>query len=220
VKRIAYVLALPAASLVLAAAVSACTVSGDGNAAARNAASEPDAALVQRLAIAYGALRDVEGARRIDAAHRYARVAVDAIAGPRGRHGAHYAYPGGILPEDGDAIVEEPGLALRAYDVAPPGSPLRSAVENAVTGDVVAWRAPGERYDAIDQAVRDYRPERDTIAALNGNAERALAWALLTLETENVVEARARARHGAQYVKRALDAVRSARAAQAAGRRQ
>ena len=190
----------------------ACTTWNTGEAVKRYDAAEPDEALVQRLAIAYGALRDVEGARTIDAAHRYARVAIDAIAGPRGRHGALYAYPGGILPEDGDVITDEPGLALRVYDAAPPDSPLRAAVNNTVAGDVAAWRTPRVRYDAIDQAVAGYSPDRDTIAALNGDAERALAWALLTLKTENVVEARARAGHGARHVKEALDAVRVARA--------
>jgi hypothetical protein len=211
VKHVAYFLwLLPAATLGLAAA---CTTPNAGETAARYDVAKPDEALVQRLAIAYGALRDVEGARNTDAAYRYAHVAIDAIAGPRGRHGALYAYPGGILPEDGDTIIDEPGLALSVYDAAPADSPLRAAA-TTVAGDVMAWRTPRARYDAIDQAVAGYSPDRDTTAALSGEAERALAWALLTLKTEDIVEARARAGRGARHAKEALDAVRVARASQ------
>lgn len=191
-----------------------------GEREARGDAVSLDEQLVQRLAIAYGALRDGEGARTLEDARRYARVAIDAIAGPQGRHGAAYAPPGGVLPADGDGVTDEPGLALRVYDAAPAGSPLRAAVNDTVMGDVAAWRTPRDRYDAIDRAVADRARAAEAIAALNGESERALAWALSTLKTDNVVEARTLAGRGAQHAKKALDAVRLARSAQGVGSRE
>ena len=173
----------------------------------------PDDLLVERLAIAYGALRGVEGARKPEAALRYAQTAVDAIVGPRGRHGAAHAPAGGVLPADAERVTDEPGLALRAYDAAPEASPIRTAVEEGVIGSAAAWRAPRTRYDAIDRAVADYFPDRDTTTALAGEVERALSWALLALKAETVVEARTRGEQGARHTRKALDAMRSARAA-------
>jgi hypothetical protein len=173
-----------------------------------------DAQLSQRLAIAYGALRDAAGTRRLPEVHRYAAVAVDAIAGPAGRHGRDTAPAGGILPEDAAQIAAEPGLALRAYDAAPAQSLLRAAIDQSVIGTVAGWRTPADQYDAIDRAVAGYGPENDTISALPGESTRALAWALLTLQTDDVNTAHDIAGRGADAAREALDAVRTARAAE------
>ena len=212
-KLVAYLLTRVAALLALSVVAVGC--SGADGRETRAAAQEtraPDELLVERLAIAYSGLRDVQGARKREAAQRYARVAVDALAGPRGRHGAAYAPGAGVLPEDADRIVDEPGLALRAYDTAPATSPVRAAIDQHVLGSAAAWRTPRMRYDAIDRAVAAYTPERDTVRELEGEAEQALAWALLALKTEDLVEARARADRGAEHAKQARDAVRAARA--------
>ncbi|MGE0543774.1 MAG: hypothetical protein AB7R89_26720 [Dehalococcoidia bacterium] len=173
-----------------------------------------DAQLSQRLAIAYGALRDAAGTRRLPEVHRYAAVAIDAIAGPAGRHGRDTAPAGGILPEDATQIGTTPGLALRAYDAAPSQSPLRAAIDQRVIGGVAGWRTPAEQYDAIDRAVAAYGPENDTISDLPGESTRALAWALLTLRTDDVNTAHDIAGRGADAAREALDAVRIARAAE------
>jgi hypothetical protein len=173
----------------------------------------PDALLSERLAIAYAALRDAAGTRRLAEVHRYTQVAVDAIAGPAGRHGRRLAPPTGVLPEDREQISAEPGLALRAHDAAPEESPLRATVAQQVVGDAAGWRFPRARYDAIDRAVADYGPRDDAIAALSGAVEQALAWALLALRADDVNDAHDRADRGARAARRALDAVRIARAA-------
>ena len=189
--------------------------SGPADEEARVAAENrpADALLSERLAIAYGALRDAAGTRRLPEAHRYARVAIDAIVGPTGRHGGAGAPPGGILPEDADRITREPGLALRAYDAAPSQSLLRAALDERVAGGIDGWRTPRTRYDAIDWAVAEYSGEQDTVSALPGASERALAWALLTLQAQDVREAHTLAGNGARAARQALDAVRVARAA-------
>jgi hypothetical protein len=121
---------------------------------------------------------------------------------------------GGILPEDAAHIESEPGLALRAYDAAPSQSPLRAAIDQTVVGSVTGWRAPADQYDAIDQAVATYVPENDTISALPGESTRALAWALLTLQADDVNAAHDIANRGADAARAARDAVRTARAAE------
>jgi len=140
-------------------------------------------------------------------------VAIDAIAGPVGRHGRTNAPPTGVLPQDEEQLRSEPGLALRAYDAAPADSPMRAAVAERVVGDLTGWRSPSARYDAIDRAVAGYRPEDDSLDALPGEIEQALAWALLALEADGVSDAHERADRGARAARRALDAVRIARAA-------
>ena len=212
-KLVAFVTALTLLTIGIGVIIAECTPFGTGG--SRTAAEEsrpPDALLSQRLAIAYAALRDAEGARRLPEVHRYAQVAIDAIVGPTGRHGRTGAPPAGVLPEDSERIETEPGLALRAYDAATENSPLRAAVDSSVTSSVTAWRAPRSRYDAIDRAVADYRPDRDTISELPGEAERALAWALLTLKADDVNDAHALAHRAAGAARAALDAVRVARA--------
>jgi hypothetical protein len=173
----------------------------------------PDAQLSERLAIAYAALRDAAGTRRLPEVRRYTQVAVDAIAGPVGRHGRPMAPPTGILPADGGQTVAEPGLALRAHDVAAMDSPLRAAVAGRVLGEVDGWRSPRERYDTIDRAVADYQDDNGTVSALTGEIEQALAWALLALKADDVNDAHDLAERGADAAKQALDAVRVARAA-------
>ena len=173
----------------------------------------PDALLSERLAIAYAALRDAAGTRRLPEVHRYTQVAIDAIAGPVGRHGRANAPPTGVLPQDEEQVSAEPGLALRAYDAAPLDSPLRAAVAERVVGDLPGWRSPRARYDAIDRAVAGYGPEDDSLAVLPGEIERAFAWALLALRADDVGDAHERADRGARAARRALDAVRIARAA-------
>jgi hypothetical protein len=215
VKNVAFVGALVAFVVVLGLVIARVAgLDADAKDKADTTEQTPDAALSQRLAIAYGALRDAEGARRLPEAHRYATAAIDAIAGPAGRHARPNTPPGGILPEDAEQISTEPGLALRAYDAAPAGSPLRAAVAERITGDVDAWRTPRDRYDAIDRAVADYRPDNDTVGTLPGDAARALAWALLTLKTENINDAHELAGRAAASIRQSLDAVRTARATQ------
>jgi hypothetical protein len=140
-------------------------------------------------------------------------VAIDAISGPVGRHGRPTAPPTGILPADGEPTVAEPGLALRAHDAAPADSALRAAVAGRVVGDVDGWRSPRGRYDAIDRAVGVYGPDNDTVSALPGGMDQALAWALLALRADDVNEAHDLAERGADAAGRALNAVRIARAA-------
>src|SRR3712207_6707315 len=114
VKIVAFVAALTALVVVLGAALYRVGgADGEGPAAAVESDQPPDAQLSQRLAIAYGALRSAEGTRRLQEVHRYAAVAIDAIAGPTGRHGRDTAPAGGILPEDAAQVRSEPGLALR-----------------------------------------------------------------------------------------------------------
>ncbi len=202
--------------LVLSIGVALRAYAGSDPAMTRAVADDgrpPDALLSQRLAIAYAALRNAEGARRLPEVHRYALVGIDAIVGPEGRHGRAAAPPGGVLPADGERIQVEPGLALRAYESLPPGSPLRTALEGAVIGDVAGWQDPRGRYDAIDRAVAAYRPDNDTVSVLPSETERALAWSLLTLRTEDVRDAHAVAGRAAHAARQALDAVRAARAA-------
>ena len=211
-KRVAY---LRRRALLLAAFGLAATACARRSPREQPSAAEtrpPDELLVERLAIAYGALRDVSGARKPEHAHRYAQVAVDAIAGPRGRHGMAYAPAGGVLPEDSTRIVDEPGIALRAYEAAAEQSPIRAAVGRVVLGDVAAWRTPSARYDIVDQAVAAHTPRGTAIESLEGEAPRALVWALLALQTADIVEARRHGEQGARHARRALDAVRSARA--------
>lgn len=215
VKSIAFIGILTLFVVVVGSAVY--RIGGDNDPAtsvARQDKSPPDAQLSQRLAIAYGALRDAAGTRRLLEVHRYAAVAVDAIAGPTGRHGRDSAPAGGILPEDAAQVGSEPGLALRAHDTAPEQSPLRAAIDQTVTGGVAGWRTPADQYDAIDRAVAEYGPENDTISALPGESSRALAWALLTLKTDDVNAAHDIAERGADAAREALDIVRSARAAE------
>jgi hypothetical protein len=214
VKIVAFLVALTGLVIVLGAALYRIggPDGGQPNTAVYND-GPADAQLSQRLAIAYGALRDAAGTRRLAEVHRYAAVAVDAIAGPAGRHGRDTAPPSGILPEDATEIQSEPGLALRAHDAAPEGSPLRPAIDEVVIGSVVDWRSPSEQYDAIDRAVAEYSPGNDTVSALRGESEQALAWALLTLKADDVSEAHALARRAADAARRSLDAVRAARAA-------
>lgn len=213
-KIVAFVTVLTALVVVLGTALYRVGGADGGQPAAIVESDEPaDAQLSQRLAIAYGALRSAEGTRRLPEVHRYASVAIDAIAGPEGRHGREIAPPGGVLPEDAAQIRSEPGLALRAYDAAPEQSPLRAAIDGTVIGSVSGWRTPSDRYDAIDRAVAEYRPDNDTVSGLPGESERALAWALLVLKTDNVTDAHAIAGRAAESAGRALDAVRTARAA-------
>jgi hypothetical protein len=212
VKIIAFIAALTAFTMSLGIILYRHAGGGDdANALEQQDDRPPDAQLSQRLAIAYAALRDAAGTRRLPEAQHYAAVAVDAIAGPAGRHGRSVAPPGGIFPEDADQIESEPGLALRAYDSAPANSPIRTAVDQAVTGSVIAWRVPRERYDAIDRAVAEYGPDNDTVSALPGASERALAWALLAIDTDNIGDAHARAGRGAEAASQALNAIRIAR---------
>jgi hypothetical protein len=91
---------------------------------------------------------------------------------------------------------------------------LREAIDQTVVGSVAGWRTPTNQYDAIDRAVATYGPENDTISSLPGESTRALAWALLTLKTDDVNAAHDIARRGADAAREALDAVRSARAAE------
>ena len=181
-----------------------------------DASLPPDELLVERLAVAYGALRDVSATQNGRAMVRYAQAAVDAIAGPRGRHGQAYAPPGGILPGDDSRVTDEPGLVLRAYDLAPVDSPLRAALDGQVVSSVTAWATPATQYDAIDGAVAAWTPAHDAVSVLDGAMEQALAWALLVPKTERLADGRAHGERGAKHVKVALDAVRRARAGHAA----
>jgi hypothetical protein len=171
-----------------------------------------DQQLVERLAVAYGALRDAEGAQSGDVMLRNAQAAVDALAGPQGRHGEPYAPLGAVLPEDNSQVVSEPGLALRVYDAAAEGSPLRAAIDGRVLSSVAGWRTPDKRYEAIDRAVAEWTPEHDSVSPLGGEVDQALAWALLVPKTERLVQGRAHAERGAAHAKTALDTVRRARA--------
>lgn len=213
VKTLPYLAGLTLLVVGVALLLDRCTGLGEGDGSVEAGVARPvDALLSQRLAIAYGALRDAEGARRLPEAHRYARVAIDAIAGPAGRHGRAEAPPDGILAPDTERLDGDAGLALRAHDAAPESSPLRAAIDGTVTGSVAAWRSPRSRYDAIDRAVAEYRAGHDSVSELPGESERALAWALLVLETENINDAHTIAGHGARAARRSLDAVRIARA--------
>lgn len=208
VKRSARAL-LPALLLFGLLVAGGCRAGAEAGSRADNVAT-PDALLVERLAIAYGALRQAGGARRIDGTHRNAQAAIDALVGPSGRHGKPYAPPGGILPGEGTGA--DPGLALRAYDAAPAADRLRPILEGQLTTAIDGWRTPAGRYDAIDLAVAEVRAGRAAEPALSGDADRALAWALLSLESTEPLQARQRAERGASALHATLDAIRRARA--------
>lgn len=191
-----------------------CTLPSHGDPTAKEQALPADAQLVDRLAIAYGALRDAEAARTLKDLAQHSGAAVDALVGPGGRHGAMYAHPGSVLPADGATVGDTPGLALAVYADAPPESALRPAIDGVVLRSVAEWRAsPSALYDLIDGAVAAYPADPERTNALRGESEQALAWALLAPKTDDIVEARKRAIEGSRHAKAALDAVRRARAA-------
>lgn len=209
VKRVAYWL-MPAVLAIGVVLTGGCRPDA-GPASSAGADGPPDALLVERLAIAYGALRQAGGARRIDESHRNAQAAIDALVGPGGRHGKRYAPAGSVLPGEGENA--ELGLALRAYDSALEGGLLRPAIDGQVTAAIDDWRTPAARYDAIDAAVAQVQAGRAAAPALSGAVDSALAWALLSLQSTDAVEARVRAERGAGHLHTALDAVRRARIA-------
>jgi hypothetical protein len=212
VKRISYFAAFGVA-VVLLVLVSGCRNRGNPLAGTDRDPRPPDELLLERLGIAYGAMRDAEGAHKAEDVQRYTQVSVDAIAGPRGRHGNTSALPRGILPQDGAAVTDEPGLAMRAYEAAPQGSPLRAAITDGVIGDLTTWQTPSDRYDAIDRAVAAYPQDPNAPNALLSPSERALAWALVSLNEPDPAVARLLAGKGVPQIKQALDAVRRARSA-------
>lgn len=171
-----------------------------------------DERMVNRLAVAYAALRDVQAARRLEQTRRYAQTAIDALVGPAGRHGMDYAPPGGLLPPDGPTLGTDEGLVLTGWRESPEPSPLRAVIDQRVLGGVDGWRTPAARYDAIDAAVAAYAGRPETIAALPGQLDQALAWALLCLKAENPTAARPLAVEGAKQAQAALNGVREARA--------
>jgi hypothetical protein len=166
--------------------------------------------LLDRLAGAVSALRSIQVIKPGDR-QRYARIALDSLVGRSGRHGRPEALPGSVLPADGATPGEDRGLALRVYDAAPTGSPVRTAVETTILGDFAAWQAPRDRYDAVDRAVAAYRRGDESLPGLISEVERGLALTLLTHDADSAVEKRALAARAAAHLAVAQDALRLAR---------
>lgn len=104
----------------------------------------------------------------------------------------------------GSDVLSRMLAAARAVGEA--GSPVSAVLEDPVAGDVTGWeRRPDEEMALIQAAVAD--GEGRSIGELQGEATRALAWALLTVRARELEAARNFAERGGAHLLVALTAL-------------
>lgn len=104
----------------------------------------------------------------------------------------------------GSDVLSRALAAARA--AGEPGTRVSAVLEDPVAGDVTGWeRRPDEQMALIQSAARD--AEGSAIAELQGEATRALAWALLTVRARELEAAHVFAERGGAHLLVALTAL-------------
>lgn len=164
--------------------------------------------LVERLEGAERAMQMVSDASEIETALCGARLTLEVLAGPRGRHANGTVLFPGVLPGDTPVLVD-PGLALTAHDTAS-DERIREAMAQGILGDIGRWRQPSQRWDEIDRAVAGWTPGDNPLLTLDGRVMRLIALARLTPNAPSVEVANQLGRRGAQDASASLQAAREA----------
>lgn len=111
-----------------------------------------------------------------------------------------------LLPSDADGPPDGAVAAL----VARSGAAAADLDETAL-GGLVTWSSPRTRYDEWRAVLAEWRPDRNTMPRLPSHLLRALGWATLVSQSQDVASARDLAgTHGVIHTRLVLDAARAA----------
>lgn len=180
-----------------------------GESAMQEEAREALQLLVERLTVADDLMQQLREAASPSDSHVLARMILDQITGPSGRHAEASALSPGVLPADLEEATTDVGLGLTIFD-ATTSDQVRREISETILGDVAAWRRPADRWNEIDAVLAEWRPERNTMPRLDGHLMRVVGWCVLTLRSDSAKDARGYASHGRLHTGLSLEAARRA----------
>ncbi len=143
-----------------------------------------------------------QAASRLNVAHEAAEAARNLIVGPFGPYYGDANGDGKVAGANTVGIL--PGLKG--------GSSLARPDDNAcIIADIRggSWQEPAKRWSELQSAISRWSPTRNTFPSLPSHVQRVVGWATLTLKSDNLVEARAYAKHARLHVDIALLALHS-----------
>jgi hypothetical protein len=139
--------------------------------------------LIERLERVEAGLQYMAGAPDAGAARREARVVLDQLVGPGGRHTSPTAAGPGVLPAAQPALTD-PGIALTIFGTSQ-DTRVSNALSGVILGDVERWQQPTDRWTEIDAAVAAWTPTNNSMQSLDGRVMRMIGWSLLALQTQD-----------------------------------
>lgn len=173
------------------------------------AAGDPIERLSERVEVVAGHVADWSEAADLAAARSAAEAAANIIAGPEGP---------GSGDRDGDGETRGPSDAgiLPGADGTPEGFALEAVAAGApecVTADVLggSWDDPSAKWGELDDVLSRWTESNNTMPELASHAQRVIGWARLTMDTDDVAEARTFAGHAGIHVRVMRDALATCR---------
>jgi len=151
------------------------------------------------------AMQVVRDAPTINVAQCGAKVTLDVLVGPSGRHTSSTAFSPGMLPADRPQLTD-PGIALAIYDTSR-NDRVKSEISKGPLGDPGKWREPQKRWDELDAAVAR---GNSGVSALDSSLLRLVGWALLVQKASDVGAANAIGASGVTDAQAGVDATRAA----------
>ncbi len=190
-------------ALVLAACTSPTAIPAD------EAEPPPTDLLTERIAVVAAHVDRWATASTLREAKAAAEAAANHVVGPGGP---------GFGDRDGDGELRGPRDAgiLPGLEGEPPGFALaaaRAGGPDCITEDILggSWDDPNARWAELDEVVEAWSPDRNTMPRLASHAQRIVGWALLTLRTDDLAQARTFGSHAQIHVRVSRDAVLACR---------
>ncbi len=159
-------------------------------------AVDADIALfAERMTVVDEAVSVWREALSLEEAQAAAEAAANLIEGPNG--------PGyGDRNDDGAVAGEVSNGLLPGLDGTPRGLAIPLAANGCVRRDVLggSWSDPGAEWNAMLDAIDDWRPDNNTMPTLPSHPMRIVGWATFTLDSDSLDEAHEYAGHAKLHV--------------------
>ena len=163
---------------LLIGALAACESSGSDTTGS-GTVSPDSTAFAAKLSELDAAVDVWRSAETIDAARVAAETAANLVVGSNGP-----AY--GDRNGDGSVSGETSAGILPGLDGTPPGAASPLADTSCITRDVLggSWDDPAARWDQMNAAITDWRPDANTMPTLTSHPMRVVGWSTFTLDID------------------------------------